>query len=96
MDVIGTRCHVGPTWDENRRGGGAGVLPWKRVKTVIICERVMDILSTIYRCPHLGPWGGGGTRSGKGYQLQANHCEWWLSRREMAKKGGLSSYYIVR
>ena len=50
--------------------------------------------------PHMYPGGGGG-RSGKGYQLQSDHCrattaERWLSRREMATKGGLSSYYIVR
>ena len=42
------------------------------------------------------PGGGGGTWSGKGYQLRSDAAERWLSRREMAKEGGLSSYYIVR
>ena len=42
------------------------------------------------------PGGGGVLGLEKGTHCSPTAAERWLSRREMAKKGGLSSYYIVR
>ena len=42
------------------------------------------------------PGGGGVLGLEKGTNCGPTAAERWLSRREMAKKGGLSSYYIVR
>ena len=44
------------------------------------------------------PRGGGGGLLGleKGTNCGPIAAEQWLSQREMAKKGGVSSYYIVR
>ena len=41
------------------------------------------------------PGGGGVLGFEKGTNCGPTAAEWWLSRHEMAKKGGLSSYYIV-
>ena len=48
--------------------------------------------------PGLPPVGGGGGGLGleKGTNCGLTAAEQWLSQHEMAKKGGLSSYYIVR
>ena len=40
--------------------------------------------------------GGGVLGLEKGTNCGPTAAERWLSRRQMAKKGGLSSYYIVR